>query len=78
MELHHLRIKMSQYKKIFNGIVQFDLRLKESFKLGDLIEYEVEYGELSHNSRVIFKITDIITDEALKEGYCILALKMLK
>lgn len=70
MKLHNITLKRGELRAILDNNRDFIITELNDFKKGDLLTFD--------ETELLFKIKDVITDEALKENYCILFIKELK
>lgn len=88
MKVHELKIKAKYYSEIWRGIKTFELRKNDrDYQVGDIIHFTVIPDETTSEEaceglntypnlvRIIYILQDV-PEYGLKEGYCILAIKV--
>lgn len=88
MKVHELKIKAKYYSEICKGIKTFELRKNDrDYQVGDIIHFTVIPDETTTEEtceglntypnlvRIIYILQDV-PEYGLKEGYCILAIKI--
>lgn len=79
MKTHKLKLNIAFCDEVLSGAKTFEIRKNDrNFKMGDLIEFkpvdddEVGYHKVQNRT---YKITYILDNWGLKEGYVVLAIK---
>lgn len=83
MKTHKLKLNIDFCEAVLNGTKTFEIRKNDrNFKMGDLIEFkpvdndgEAGYHKVQNRT---YKITYILDNWGLKEGYVVLAIKEIK
>lgn len=83
MKTHKLKLNIDFCEAVLNGTKTFEIRKNDrNFKMGDLIKFKPvnndgEEGYHKVQNRT-YKITYILDNWGLKEGYVVLAIKEVK
>ena len=78
MKIHEISVEKAVLDNIIHNDRDFIIVEQNGFEKGDLINFKIKYYDGLLMSLYVFQIKEVITDDALKDNYCILVFKQLK
>ena len=78
MKIHEISVEKAVLDNIIHNDRDFIIVEQNGFEKGDLINFKIKYYDGLLMSLYVFQIKEVITDDALKDNYCILEFKQLK